>query len=254
MSNGDFDRFRDDILVAFVDGELDAATREQVAQAAARDPEIRQRVDMFRRTGELSRGAFSSVLEEPVPQRLLDTVHRTGGGTTPVASAGARWAPLAMAASLVAVSFFSLGTLVSPFEEPAQRDGGPLALEDPLFQRALERSADGVTVAGARHAYAVTPRFTFRTADGDYCREFDLSPRDAGRGFRGIACRQRGTWRTAMLLARAPAGIAAPARDAYVPASGEGGDPVGDAIARMIDGEPLRPAEVQRAVEQEWKQ
>lgn len=252
MSDTRHDPIGDDILVAFVDGELDAGTHEKVAQAAASDPRIRQRVEMFRRTGELSRGAFAAVLEEPLPRALLDTVEEAGRKPARVPPAGIGWPALAVAASLIAASFFGLGTLVSPFEDPAPANGGPVALESPLLQRALERSVDGVTVADSDHPYAVTPRFTFRTSGGAFCREFDLSPRAAGRGYSGIACRDRGSWHAAMLLARAPSGNAAREPGTYVPAEGEDGDPVGGAIARMIEGEPLRPAQVQRAIEREW--
>ncbi|MBM3522227.1 MAG: anti-sigma factor [Alphaproteobacteria bacterium] len=66
----------DDImLMAYVDGEVDAVTARELETAIAGDPTLRARVAMFRESASLTRGAFTEVLHEPIPDRLLAAIH-----------------------------------------------------------------------------------------------------------------------------------------------------------------------------------
>ncbi len=61
----------DDILMAYVDGELSAEERVRVEAAMQRDATVARRVaEQKKLRGEL-RAAFDGVLREPVPERLL---------------------------------------------------------------------------------------------------------------------------------------------------------------------------------------
>ena len=62
----------DDLLAAYVDGELDEAERLRVEQAIARDARLAQRVAQQRALRGRMRNAFERVLHEPVPQRLVN--------------------------------------------------------------------------------------------------------------------------------------------------------------------------------------
>ena len=103
----------EEILMAYADGELDAATRASVEAAMQEDPEIRKRVAGHRALRETMRGAFSAVLDEPVPDRLIQAAR--GQSTEPKSAvvdlslareardqknltAPRRWQPAAMAA------------------------------------------------------------------------------------------------------------------------------------------------------------
>ena len=61
----------DETLMAYADGEADAATRAQVEAAMQEDPEVGRRVARHRALREAMRGAGASVLDEPVPERLI---------------------------------------------------------------------------------------------------------------------------------------------------------------------------------------
>jgi anti-sigma factor RsiW len=61
----------DEMLMAYADGELDAASRARVEAAMQEDPEIGKRVARHRALRETMQGAFSDVLNEPVPERLI---------------------------------------------------------------------------------------------------------------------------------------------------------------------------------------
>src|SRR5579859_449852 len=110
--------FSDEILMAYADGELDAATRAAVEAAAAADPQLAQRIAQHRSLRASLRAAFDPVLTEPVPERLLAAArgaggaHRTDNVVALAARRQARWSwPQwsAVAASLL------VGVLLGPW-------------------------------------------------------------------------------------------------------------------------------------------
>ena len=72
----------DEQVMAYVDGELDAQTRNEVERAMESDPEVARRVARQRALRNKLRAAFNNVLNEPVPDRLVSAAR-----TAPVASA-----------------------------------------------------------------------------------------------------------------------------------------------------------------------
>jgi anti-sigma factor RsiW len=123
-------RIDDVMLMAYVDGEVDAETAREIEASIAADPSLGHRVAMFRQTASLTRGAFTEVLHEPVPERLTAALRKAPAaperGTAPVGaevidlaaraprrsqpSGGLRSAAWAAAAAILAVAVFSAGT------------------------------------------------------------------------------------------------------------------------------------------------
>ena len=64
-------RMDDVMLMAYVDGEVDAATAREIEAALAGDPALAVRVQHLRDSAMMARGAFAEVLHEPVPDRLI---------------------------------------------------------------------------------------------------------------------------------------------------------------------------------------
>jgi anti-sigma factor RsiW len=62
---------RDDVLLAYVDGELDAAARADVDAAIAADPQLAQRVQQQQALRQMLSATYDPVLDEPMPARLL---------------------------------------------------------------------------------------------------------------------------------------------------------------------------------------
>lgn len=83
-------RIDDVMLMAYVDGEVDAQTAREIEAMIAADPSIGRRVAMFRQTATMTRGAFGEVLHEPVPERLLQAL----GGGAAAPAAGPRVVPM----------------------------------------------------------------------------------------------------------------------------------------------------------------
>jgi anti-sigma factor RsiW len=84
------DRVDDVMLMAYVDGEVDAATAREIEAAIAADPAVAARVQRLRNSTVLARAAFADALHEPVPERLLAVF----GATAAIAPASAA-APVA---------------------------------------------------------------------------------------------------------------------------------------------------------------
>jgi anti-sigma factor ChrR (cupin superfamily) len=233
----------EETLMAYADGELDAAARARVEAAMQEDPEIRKRVARHRALRETLQGAFSAVLQEPVPERLLEAAR--GQGDAPKSSvvnlslareaarrdsaATRRWQPAAMAASLLlglGLGFLAWhGSGSTSIQSGA--DGGLIAgatLAEALStQLSDDRSAERVAITG----------LSYRDKSGEYCRTFSLTGTDASSG---LACREGSAWRI-KALAQAPR-IAADSGN-YRTAASEDSPVIRAAVEGSIDGEPL---------------
>ena len=102
----------DELLIAYLDGELDAETSMEVADAIARDPALARLADRLAEGAAALRVAFDETLHEPVPERLLaaargasvDKVVRFPEARKPSGGGGLarwqQWASLPIAASV----------------------------------------------------------------------------------------------------------------------------------------------------------
>ncbi|MEO7206327.1 MAG: hypothetical protein ABI356_05535 [Steroidobacteraceae bacterium] len=255
----------DETLMAYADGELDAAGRASVEAAMREDAEIGKRVTRHRALRETMQGAFSAALDEPVPDRLIEaargrtaatgakiaTPQRTVIDLSPAREAGRRkssavlwrWQPAAMAASLLlglGLGFWawhgSGGVLIQPGA------GGGLiagtALSEALStQLSDDRSAEHVAVTG----------LSFRNKSGDYCRTFSLTGTDASAG---LACREGADWRI-KALAQSPRAAANPGN--FRAAASEDSPAIRAAVENSMDGEPLDHAGEIAARQAGWR-
>jgi hypothetical protein len=187
--------YDDETLMAFADGELDEALRGEITAAMARDPALAARVAKHRALRAGISSAYSGVLSQPVPERLIAAAKRADARSGKVLQFPARtsrpppapWRArewTAMAASLV------LGVLVSwRFLAP----GGDIAGEaGSLVARGeLARTLDSQLASTQGENAPVAIGVTFRTGDGNYCRSFVMRATSTA----GLACRDGGQWR-----------------------------------------------------------
>ncbi len=225
--------------MAYADGELDAATRAAVEAAMADDPQLAQRVARHQRLRTRLSGAFDPVLDEPLPERLLNTVRSAPANARadnvvplqrPRASAP-RWSwPQwgAIAASLVAGALLAPLLLRPPADAAlSTREGQVLA--GGVLSRAL---SEQLASRQSRDA-PVQIGVSFRARDGEYCRTFMLRDKSA---LAGLACHNHGSWRLQLLTAAASP-VTAPG--AYRPAAAALPPAVMRAADELISGEPL---------------
>jgi anti-sigma factor RsiW len=131
----------DELLIAYLDGELDAESASEVAAAIARDPALAHESQRLAETAAALRAAFDDVLHEPVPERLLTAARGETGGekvvrfpeprkpaATRPAADWRRWAALPIAASVACLVIggglgylIALQSPIGPYTPPAEQ-------------------------------------------------------------------------------------------------------------------------------------
>jgi len=245
--------FSDEVLMAYVDDELDESTRSAVESAMAADPEIAGRIAHHRALRNRLRSAFDPILDEPVPQELIDRARNA-----PAASAAPKKAeviPLAprlasrrslpqwaaLAASLL------IGILAGRF---AFRTGGPALIaahDNHMLARGL--LADALTrqlASQQRTTQPVQMGVSFRSKSGQYCRTFSLrAPAVAG-----LACHAADGWRLEVLSGTAEQQVGA---GGYRQASSSMPPAVVRTVSGEISGEPLDASAEAAARRRDWQ-
>jgi hypothetical protein len=229
--------FSDETVMAYLDGELDDATRAALEVAMATDSDLAERVARERRLRERLHSEFDPVLREPIPERLLAAANAASakahtGNITWLKRIPARdwswpqWS--AIAASLI------LGILIAPLLRHGRtegslgtRDGAVLA--SGALAHALSEQLASNQIANAPVHVGVS----FLSRNGDYCRTFMLREKST---IAGLACRKGGDWRvealSAMDHATSGSGEYQPAASSLPPA-------IEQSVDELIVGDPL---------------
>ncbi len=247
-------RFTEEIIMAYADGELDDTTRFEVELAMRQDPVLAEKIRQHQVLRSSVFSAFSSTLDEAVPQRLhaaarsgkvihLDSVRQLRTPPPPPAPSKEGWSwPEwgALAATLV------VGVLAGSMATDGLRSG-QLAALDPgaAALKAEGKLATALTeqLASAAPGEAeVRLGVSFVAKDGQYCRSFML-PKMAG-----LACRSGAEWRIPVMASNAPG-----AAGAYRQAGSAMPAAVLDAIDERIAGQTLDANAERAASRQDWK-
>ena len=199
--------FDETILSAYFDGELDAATMDEVDSYLENDSQAAEYIlDTVRTTARL-KADMNAVLQEDIPQRLLDTL-------SPRQAARSRRKPLMrnlirLAAFVVlGIIGFGIGTLMergTGEHYPAVIAPLPARYSE-VVDAALEfnlsgKSREWKTPRGAI-AVKVTPVKTYRDKDGVYYREYRLEVATGKQRsqINGLAYRTaKGNWTTKVM-------------------------------------------------------
>jgi hypothetical protein len=241
--------------MAYADGELDDSTRFEVELAMRQDPALAEKIRQHQVLRSNVFGAFSSTLDEAVPQRLqsavrsgkvvhLDSVRqlRTPPPPPPAPDKqGWSWPEWgALAATLV------VGVLAGSLGSHSLGGSAQLAALDADFG-ALK--AEGELAAALTQQLAAAPAnasvrvgVSFVAKDGNYCRSFML-PKMAG-----LACHSGGEWRIPVMAS----GAAGAAGD-YRQAGSEMPPAVLEAIDERITGKALDANAERAASKQGWR-
>ena len=183
----DMDRMRvddDHLLSMYIDGELDAERTIALAGRLKLEPALRARLSAMENSDRLIKKLY--VRQSDSDGRDLAALIRANNVAilNPVAR-WREWATGAIAASVMAVVALSLTGEQSP-------DFNPMTM-DAQLAKALEQSPSRASgwehLGGERDFRSV---LTFPAADGRWCREFLLAHDESH--WRGVACRNEGTW------------------------------------------------------------
>lgn len=206
-------KLSEEMLMAYVDGELDAAAKATVEEAMRADPEVASSVAKARMLRDRIRQAYAPVLDEPVPARLLAAVDGNAQADAGAADAVVplrasrpnqvvrgrswRWPQWAAVAASLA-----LGIWIGPW----LRDSGmpsmmTLSTGVPLAGGELAKTLDTRVAADGPAQGRVQVGLSFRASDGRYCRTFTLAQ---PQSMAGLACRDPGGWRISALTEATP--------------------------------------------------
>lgn len=251
----------DEMLAAYIDGELEGAERARIDEALAQDAQLAQRVAQQRALRARLRGAYDGVLQEAVPQRLLQAA-RLGAPSSPAQvidlarvraartgrSNGQRQMTKVRRYSIAATLAIGLiaGMLIERLAAPGAltelHDGALLARGS--LARALDQQLAGSAEAGAR----VHVGLSFRSRSGTYCRTFALS---GSRPLAGLACREQERWQLLNMVAAE--GPLAAGNGQNMRMAGSSLPPaLLQAVNEHISGEPLNAAAEARARSNGW--
>lgn len=181
----------DEMLMAYVDGELDPATHREVERALAADDGLRSRAESFRASRSLAREAFADMMARPVPDRLmklLSTEERPAARA--VSWWRSQWAMVPLAATL-AVGAGLGGFLLGQGQLPAAGGGLLGGAELAALLSETPGGEERVFAAGGGDATYRTLG-TYRVQGGE-CRIFEVFGEGVG-SVRGVGCDRGGGW------------------------------------------------------------
>ena len=202
----------EELLVSYVDGELETAEMRRIERLIEADPGLRETVRQLRESTASLRGAYQATLSDPIPARIYESIDRSlsfaaaGGGRPSL------W-QTAMAAAAAVVLALPLGYWLADMSwerrleqqtalQSADREARLAALHSSLeAQISGETSEWRNPDSGALGQ--VMPVRTFKSASGQWCREYETRTERAGlvEIERGIACRGgEGQWHRRVVL------------------------------------------------------
>lgn len=251
----------DETLMAYVDGELDQAAREEVELVLRADPQMQVRVARHRALLQQVQAAYAAELTEQVPEHLLAaatgaarpreakvvSLNDARAAIEYSASSVPRYRPTwqiagAIAASIIVgtgLGYLMWGRTLSPLALSA---GGEL-----VARGQLARSLSQQVAAEQSRASAVQIGVSFLAKSGEYCRTFALS---GAASPSGLACRHGGEWQV-QVLSQLPGADQADATE-YRTAGSAMSAPILKAVEAEISGEPLDQAAESEARLRGW--
>lgn len=226
--------FDPEIVMAYVDGELDLVTAKRIEKAMESDPLLAARVEAERRLREKLSARFDPVADEAVPERLTAMLANVDTSLASRREEKARrfgpiqWA--AMAASLA----------IGLFAGQANWGGGQVGSNGGTLvaQAGLKAVLDAQLASAQAPDAPIRIGLTFKDKAGAVCRTFE------GEDLAGIACREDGDWQLRQTVSGE--GQSNDYRQA-------GSGAIVQAAEAMIADEPFDAADERNARDSGWK-
>jgi hypothetical protein len=229
-----------EMLMAYVDGELDPVAAKRVERAAEADATLAEEIARQRRMRARLRSAFDPLATTLPPEPLVEML-RASSKVTDIAAVRAkrdrpmlRWLPAGGAVAAALALGLVIGRGLPQAEPFAMHDGALVARGETA--KALDTQLASAQPAGNDIRIVVT----FRGADGEYCRAFEAGAQAA------IACRREGGWQVQSL--RAASGNAT---TEYRQAGSASAALMAEA-QDMMAGEPLDAGGERAAIDAHW--
>ncbi|HCO55969.1 hypothetical protein V6617_13215 [Pelagibacterium nitratireducens] len=181
----------DEMLMAHIDGELDAATSRAIADAIAADPVLAERAQAFSASANAARMAFADILSAPPPTKLVEAV-RDGSRSTVLPFPARNWvrAALPLAACVVLALGVGGGYLLGRGATP-----GPFSSTAEIAS-IIATAPAGVPTALENGQLTVLGSYPL---DQGFCRSFAYQ--DPSESLSGVACDRGAGYQVELALA-----------------------------------------------------
>ena len=226
--------FDPEIVMAYVDGELDLVTAKRIERAMESDPSLAARVEAERRLREKLSARFDPIADEAVPDRLTALLANVD---TSLASrrkqTARRFGPLQWAAIAASLAIGLFAGQANWGSDQVGSHGGTL-----VAQAGLKAVLDAQLASAQAPDAPIRIGLTFKDKAGALCRTFE------GAALSGIACRDDGTWQLRQTLSNEAQA------SAYRQA---GSGALAEAASAMMAGEPFDAADERNARDRDWQ-
>lgn len=182
-----------ELLSQYLDGELPAQDAQNLRKRLLAEPQLREQFDRLRKMDSGVKDAFSQPDINTVPARITNMVENSPKRKNALLAHRRTGWGLAVAASLVAATGLILSDGWQQSQEQYPGTGSDAQLAQLLESTPSHSESWDVLTDGRQ----VRPLLSFQSKTGDWCREYLMS--SAGTTWRGVACRNAGTWGTAVL-------------------------------------------------------
>ena len=265
-------------LTDYIDRRLDAVQSARIEAELEQSPELRVYLAALVETRAEAPiwHVFDHILDEPVPQRLVEKVWAFGrdGNVAPVVRPAADgWqsaldrvrdflfpqgrvlGPMLAYSSMLAIGL-AAGALATA--SGAFRNGAPGAAAAPIaadgrLAAVLEKTPSGEPAVSSSN-WGIVPIMTFRDKSGGYCRQFAMGEIGVAEGYDGVACRSAtGNWHLHAQAAGASVPITPDGK--FRPAHGPTRhSPVEKTVDKQISGgDPLSKEVEREVIVKNWK-
>lgn len=178
----------DETLMAYADGELDADAAAMIETAAREDAGIAARLAVFTGTRDALASAAALRKQEPVPGALAERAQsiiaeakrrEDESRVVPFPVSGKRdfFRPAAIAAGFAALGLIGGYLIANPGQDASSSDLRFAILDTPAITEALGRIPTGERLAVGTDEISLIA--TFRNAEDELCREFEVDSADA---------------------------------------------------------------------------
>ena len=183
----------DEHLSAYIDGELDANMMASIDGAIESNPELSHRLEQLKKPDHVLSAVYNRINEVPVPDKLMRLLDQSDTPSVVQLRTDSIWRRprqiFALAASLVVAVGVTLSLQNGNQIHETLPVAGALDL-DSAVHTALETTISGQTFVSGETS--VTPILTFRSMEGSYCREFEMTSNEIRN--RALACRTAKHW------------------------------------------------------------
>lgn len=196
----------DEKLSAYIDGELVADEIAAIDHALKSDAALAARVDDMRRPDRLIAAAYGEIDKEPMPDAVMQLLQPGPDQFKSEMDDNVIQFPLQrflqtpqqwatpLAASLALAIGVGLGLQLAGGNGAGESDNFLIAQSidatSPIHH-ALETTSSAETITAGEAI--ITPVLTFKSIDGDYCREFTITSGELAN--RAVACRHYDQWK-----------------------------------------------------------